>query len=75
VIEEPIQLSFASLLFPGRRILYISEVADKLRVSERHVRNLIDSGKIRAVNVGAGDRTFLRIPVEAYEEYLRTQTR
>lgn len=67
----PQQLGFEKLLFPGRSVLYVSEVAEKLEVTEQHVLNLIDEGKLRALNIGIGtQRKFWRIPVEAYEAYV-----
>lgn len=71
---EPEQMDFNGLLFPGRKVLYVSEVAGRLQVSERHVIDLIEEGKLRALNVGgdnASGRKFYRIPVEAYEAYLK----
>jgi excisionase family DNA binding protein len=70
-MTEPQQMSFGSLLFPGRTVLYVSEVAEKLNVTEQHVLNLIEEGKLLAVNIGIGGRKFWRIPVEAYEKYLQ----
>lgn len=65
------QIEFSSLLFPGRRALYVREVAAVFRVSEQHVRDLIDSGELAAVRVGGRNRHHYRIPIEAYEEFLR----
>jgi len=72
------QFDFASLKFdPSRTVLYVFEVAAKLRITEQHVVDLIDEGKLRAVNIGGkgvSARTFYRIPVEAWEAYLRANT-
>lgn len=65
------QLTFNSLLFPGRRALYVAEVAEKLSVTEQHVRDLIEGGELQAVNVGDDSRKFWRIPTEAYEHFLK----
>lgn len=69
------QLEFPSLMFPReRKILAVAEVAMKLDVSERHVIDLIQEGKLRALNVGgdhASGRHCYRIPVEAYEAFIR----
>lgn len=71
------QITFHSLLFPGRKVLYVAEVAERLDLTDRHVINLIEEGLLKAINVG-GDNTsgrrFYRIPIEAYEEYLRART-
>lgn len=63
-----------SLAFGGvRTCLRVEEVADKLGVSARHVVSLIEGGRIRALNLGAGGsvgRRYYRIPVEAWEAYV-----
>jgi len=56
--------------FPGRTMLYVHEVAERLKVTEQHVRDFIEEGLLRAVNVGSGCRNFWRIPVEAYVAFL-----
>jgi len=43
------------------KILLVPEVAEILRCSTRHVRNLIRSGSIKAFSVGSGDRASYRI--------------
>lgn len=69
------QLDFGHLLFPAHRtVLYVSEVAQKLGVTDRHVINLIESGKLKAINVGRGERKFYRVPVNWWEDYLRAST-
>jgi len=71
---EPQQMEFPSLAFPkDRTVLYVFEVAAKLRVSERHVIDLIEEGKLRAINIAganATDKRFYRVPVESWESYL-----
>ena len=62
------------LAFPGRSVLYVREVAEKLRVTEQHVLDLIEEGKLRALNIGGGSRKFYRIPVPWYQEYLKRIT-
>ena len=69
----PQQLTFASLLFPGRTVLYVGEVAAKLQVTEQHVLDLIDEGQLRAINIGGGTRKFWRIPIEAYHDFLKAR--
>ena len=65
------QLTFPSLSFPGRKTLYVSEVADRLGCTDQHIMDLIEEGKLQAVNIGGATRKFWRIPVEAYELFLR----
>lgn len=78
MMDAPQQLDFGNLLFDRKRtVLYVSEIAEKLSVTERHVINLIEEGKLRAINVGgqnSSGRKFYRIPVEWWEEYLRANT-
>lgn len=60
--------------FPGRYVLMVAEVAKGLAVSQRHIIDLIEEGKLRAINIGGENpsgRKFYRIPVEAYQSYLR----
>jgi excisionase family DNA binding protein len=67
----------SALDFPGRFVLRVSEVAKVLSITERHVIDLIEEGKLRAINVAGNTTTgrkFYRIPVEAYLAYLRAQT-
>ena len=69
---------FPSLDFPGRTTLYAHEVAAKLGCSERHVFDLIDEGRIDALNLtGAGNRTArrsIRIPREAWLRFLASRS-
>ncbi len=63
---------FPSLNFPkDRKVLYVSEVASRLGVTVQHVMDLIDEGKLQAINLGGHTRKFWRIPVEAYQTFLR----
>lgn len=71
---EPQQLEFGRLLFPGRTVLYVAEVAEKLDVTEQHIHDLIDEGRLGAINMGGGTRKFWRIPVAEYEKFLRARS-
>jgi excisionase family DNA binding protein len=68
------QLDFDALMFPGRKMLYISEVADRLQVTERHVRDLIDEGKLGAINIGGGNLKHWRVPTTEFEKFLRARS-
>lgn len=73
------QLDFPSLAFPkDRQMLYAHEIAAKLRVNVRHVYDLIEEGKLRAINISGGnnltDRRCLRVPVEAWNAYIVENT-
>jgi excisionase family DNA binding protein len=59
------------------KILTVREVAERLAVSEDHVRALITSGRIRAIDVSAGKRPWYRIEepeLDAFIEAKRTNT-
>jgi len=64
-------MDFAGLLFPGRTVLYVSEVAERLSITEQQVHDLIASGDLGAVDIGNGTRRFWRIPVVEYEKFLK----
>lgn len=49
----------------------VYQVARRLGVTSQHVRDFIDDGDLRAVNVGKGIRKFWRIPLEAYQAFLK----
>ena len=75
----PQQMDFPSLAFPkDRTVLYAHEVAMKLRCDVGHVYDLIDEGKLRAINIAGGnnftERRFVRIPVEAWNDFIRENT-
>jgi excisionase family DNA binding protein len=56
--------------FPkDRTVLCVAEVAMKMRVTEQHVLDLIEEGKIQAINIGGGGRNFWRIPVELIRSF------
>ncbi|HXG49096.1 MAG TPA: helix-turn-helix domain-containing protein [Methylomirabilota bacterium] len=68
------QLDFDSLMFGAdRRVLLVSEVAAKLRVTEQHVLDLIEEGQLQAINIGGADRKYWRIPVEAWRAFTRSR--
>jgi excisionase family DNA binding protein len=70
--------TFPSINFgPDRKALRPQEVAAKLDITVRHVYDLIDEGQLRAINcTGAtkANRRYARIPVEAFEAYVRAHT-
>ena len=74
-MRGPHKPDFGSLKFDASRtVLYVHEVARKLRVTETHVIALIDEGKLRAVNIGGkgtSGRKFYRIPTESFYSYIQ----
>lgn len=69
------QLEFPSLDFPGRTVLYPHECAEKLGCTVQHVLDLIEEGRLPAINIAGGNnltgRRCLRIPIEAWSGFVR----
>lgn len=72
------QIEFPSLAFPAdRKNLRVEEIALRLDCTTQHVLDLIEEGKMRAINIAganATERRFLRVPVEAWNKYLKDNT-
>lgn len=72
------RLPFSSVkahsLFPGRKHLYLHEVADALEVTVPHVITLILEGELLATEItGRGNRTsreHWRVPVGEYDAFI-----
>ncbi|MBE0545727.1 MAG: helix-turn-helix domain-containing protein [Verrucomicrobia bacterium] len=60
--------------FPGRSTLYVSEVANKLCVSEQTILNLLECGQLGGIHIGTGNKKFWRIPVHEYEAFLKKRS-
>jgi len=73
-VAESEKPNLDTLDFPGRTVLYVREVAEKLRVTDRHVTNLIEAGQLRALNVATGAKKSWRIPVPWYRDYVKRMT-
>ena len=56
---------------PELTLLMVYQVARRLGVTCQHVRDVIEDGDLRAVNVGKGIRKFWRIPLDAYQAFLQ----
>ncbi len=68
------QMDFARVLFPGRSFLYVGEVAERLEVDQQQVRDLIEEGKLHAIDIGGGGRKFWRIPVASLEKFFKDRS-
>jgi hypothetical protein len=79
--ELPLDSIKSHAVFPGRVTLYVREVAAKLQVTEQHVINLIEGGRLHAVNIakdikggttksGRTKAEFWRIPVASYDAFI-----
>jgi excisionase family DNA binding protein len=67
MLIPPQQLDFPSLAFPkDRTVLTVGEVAAKWEVSDRHVIDLIEEGKLAAFDI-AGKHAYVRVPMSAVE--------
>lgn len=55
---------------PGRYVLTVDEVASYLGSTDQHVLNLIDAGRIGAIDVGNRSKHFYRIPIAELERYI-----
>lgn len=67
--------SFSSIssprLFPNRTSLRVQEVAKALQVDLKTVVGWIESGDLAAVNTGNASQSYWRIPVSAYDVFLK----
>jgi excisionase family DNA binding protein len=55
-------------------MLRVHQVARRLGVTTQHVRDFIEEGYLRAINLGKGARKFWRIPVDAYQAFLKERS-
>ncbi len=77
--QAELDLPLASVLsharWPNRSMLMVGEVAKALEIDEKHLVSLITEGLLDAVEItGKGNKTsreHWRIPVSAYDDYLR----
>lgn len=70
-MPEQLQL-FASLDFPGRSVVLVREMAERLGVSEKHLFNEIDARALVVLDLrsaGSSRRT-ARVPIESYRNYV-----
>ncbi|HXP63119.1 MAG TPA: helix-turn-helix domain-containing protein [Dongiaceae bacterium] len=58
---------------PDLTLLMVYQVARRLGVTTQHVRDFIEEGDLRAINVGKGLRKFWRIPLDAYQAFLKSR--
>ena len=67
-MSAPQQLDFASIAFPkDRTVLTVGEVAERWRVSDRHVVDLIEEGKLLAFDI-SGKRDYFRVHMSVLEK-------
>jgi excisionase family DNA binding protein len=51
----------------------VDEAAKQLNVNDQTIRNLIDEGKLHAIDIGGGKRKFWRLPLSAIERFERAR--
>ena len=54
---------------PEPFVYRVADVAARWRISEEHVSDLIDEGKLQAINIGNGSRNYWRIPRESLHRF------
>ena len=72
-MPESNQLTFFhSLDFPGRTVLFVNEIAQKLGISRQQAVNLMDCGELGFINVATDPTTrpCRRVPVESYRNFI-----
>ena len=53
------------------RLLHVSNVADELCCSRKHVYCLIETGELKAINIAVAGRPAYRVPRESVDSFLR----
>jgi len=69
----PEQLQFfASLDFPGRTVVTLAEVGERLGCTPEHLGNEIERGALVALDIAATgvSRRAIRVPIECYRTYV-----
>jgi hypothetical protein len=73
-MTAPLQLNFPfpSLDFPGRTVLYMHEVAERIGCSIDKAYTLVDDGSLAAVNIAGATATRreLRVPIECWRNFI-----
>jgi len=59
-----------TMTLPEKNLLRVDEVATPFQASKRHVQRLIESGELRAVNIGTKQRPVWRICRESAIAFL-----
>jgi hypothetical protein len=65
-----LELILPELTFPGRDTVMAAEVAGKLGCDLKHIHNLIEAGRLTALNIARRERGAYRIPVTSYYAWL-----
>ena len=57
-----------------RGMMDVNEVAKRLSVTGRHILDLIEEGKLVAVDIGGGTRKYWRVKEEDLQAFLRKRS-
>lgn len=70
--QQQLLLPFASLEFPGRGLVTIPEISEKLGCTVQHIINLVEDGTLVSCDLArhVGSRRMIRVPVEEYRSLL-----
>lgn len=71
-MPEQLQFPFPSLDFPGRATLTVTEMAERIGVSDQTILNLADEGEIPGIDLKgkAATRRCLRVPIEGWRNFI-----
>ncbi len=68
MIQQAQQLDFISLAFPeDRKVLWVGEVASRWRISDQHVLDLLEEGKLAGFDISGNRAEYIRIPAAAVD--------
>lgn len=70
---EAISRAAKLLRIPKHGVLTVDEVSRHLRVTNRHVLNLIEEKQIKAFNIGGSSRQFWRIPIANLHDFITSR--
>lgn len=69
---QQIELPYVSLDFPGRTVLTLAEISQRIGFCERQILNFVDSGELVAMDGASkgASRRALRIVAESYRAFV-----
>lgn len=71
MLTAPQQLEIPDLFGKDRSVLVVGEVAAKWRVSDQHVIDLLEEGKLNGFDI-AGRHDYIRVPAAAIDSLSQT---
>ncbi len=72
IAAEQLVFPFASLDFPGRAVLTVDEISERLGVTSQHVLDLVEENELPALDLAGKNATrrTVRVPAESYREFV-----